>query len=559
MKRTTILLTLFVITLARSQDIKLNGTVSAENHQIKNVADPTEGKDAVSNSYLQSELDKLINRIEYLENSDRDFYIDEADAISGLYDAYAQLKEGTGYYRQWFLSNLYAASDQGTSSWRHGNFRAGTIVSTDPLLEGPWNEMYSAINSTNIVIERIQDTQMDESLKARILGEAKFLRGLHYFNLVRCFGEVPLRTSSVQPGEGGLAVSPISDIYLVIIEDLTAASQDCWGFGETRNGFTNDIGRATNAAAHALLSKVYLRIASAKRTAEAGIEGNAKFLEFTETTDFYYQKAKEHADAAISQGDYALVGDLDSWVEIFGTTNGNNTEMLFDIQGLSWKDEQGTALSNLFSPRGAGLSADGWGGTNKLHPKFINFQIDKTDPRYQNSIVREYQDATRTYVLTAASTGYTRSITNTGAPAGNLNMVYTAKYVDSNATTEYSSRQNWHVIRLADVYLMRAEAMAELSQNPADAAADINALRQRVGAADLDMAGMSMDDFRTALLRERGVELYMEGHRFFDLTRMGVYDEYCRTVFGNDIGARQAEDYFWPIPSTETSANENIN
>jgi hypothetical protein len=98
-----------------------------------------------------------------------------------------------------------------------------------------------------------------------------------------------------------------------------------------------------------------------------------------------------------------------------------------------------------------------------------------------------------------------------------------------------------------------------LSQNPADAAADINALRQRVGAADLDMAGMSMDDFRTALLRERGVELYMEGHRFFDLTRMGVYDEYCRTVFGNDIGARQAEDYFWPIPSTETSANENIN
>jgi hypothetical protein len=354
-----------------------------------------------------------------------------------------------------------------------------------------------------------------------------------------------------------LGLSPITDIYQVIIDDLTDASQDCWGFGEIKNGFTNDIGRATSAAAHGLLSKVYLRIASAKRTAEAGNEGNAKFLDFAETAAFYYQKAKDHADAAINQGDYALVGDLDSWVEIFSPTNGNNTEMLFDIQGSSLT-EQGTAVSNLFSPRGAGLSGGGWGGTNKLHPRFVNFQIDKTDPRYQNSIVRDYQDATKSYVLNNNSNGYVRSITESGAPNGNLNMVYTAKYVDSNATTEYTSEQNWHVIRLADVYLIRAEAMAELSQNPVDAAADINALRQRVGAADLDMAGMSMDDFRTALLRERGVELYMEGHRFFDLTRLGVYDEYCRQVHNNSIGARQAADYFWPIPLTETSANDNI-
>jgi hypothetical protein len=395
---------------------------------------------------------------------------------------------------------------------------------------------------------------MDETLKARVLGEAKFLRALHYFNLVRCFGEVPLRTSPVQSGEGGLPVSPIKDIYQVIIDDLTDASQNCWGLGETRNGFTNDIGRATNAAAHALLSKVYLRIASAKRTAQAGNEGNAKYLDFAETTAFYYQKAKNHADAAINQGDYALVGDLDSWVNIFSPTNGNNTEMLFDIQGSSLA-EQGTALSNLFSPRGAGLSGGGWGGTNKLVGKFINLQINKNDPRFQNSIVRAYQDATTTYVLTPASTAYKRTVTATGKPKNPLYQVFTAKYVDSNATTEYTSEQNWHVIRLADVYLMRAEAKAELNQNPVDAADDINELRQRVGAADLDMTGMSMEEFRTALLKERGVELYMEGHRFFDLTRMGVYDEYCKKV---GFGTRQAADYFWPIPLTETSANENI-
>jgi hypothetical protein len=501
--------------------------------------------------------DDILEENPVVQLSTEQFYQTETDALAGLTGAYAQLKDGVGYYRQQFLSNLHAASDQGNSSWKHGNFRKGTIVSTDQNLRNPWNEMYRGIRDANNIIAQVPAINMDETLKARVLGEAKFLRGLHYFNLVRCFGEVPLRTSPVQPGEGGLTVSPITEVYQVIIDDLMAASQDCWGFGETKNGFTNDIGRATNAAAHALLSKVYLRIASAKRTAQSGIEVNAKFLEFTETTAFYYQKAKDHADAAINQGDYALVGDLDSWVNIFSPTNGNSTEMLFDIQGSSLT-EQGTAVSNLFSPRGAGLSGGGWGGTNKLHPKFINFNIDKNDPRFQNSIVRAYQDASKSYVLNNNSNGYVRSITETGAANGNLNMVYTAKYVDSNATTEYTSEQNWHVIRLADVYLMRAEAMAELSQNPVEAVDDINALRQRVGAADLDLIGMSMDDFRTALLRERGVELYMEGHRFFDLTRMGVYNEYCKTVHGNNFGARQAADYFWPIPLTETSANDNI-
>ena len=60
------------------------------------------------------------------------------------------------------------------------------------------------------------------------------------------------------------------------------------------------------------------------------------------------------------------------------------------------------------------------------------------------------------------------------------------------------------------------------------------------------------------ILKERAVELYMEGHRFFDLTRFGVYDEYCRFVYGDTDGARQAEDYTWPIPIIETSSNSEI-
>jgi hypothetical protein len=106
---------------------------------------------------------------------------------------------------------------------------------------------------------------------------------------------------------------------------------------------------------------------------------------------------------------------------------------------------------------------------------------------------------------------------------------------------------------------MRAEAMAEISQNPSQANADFNILRNRVEMSNFDGIGMDMDNFRTALLEERAVELYMEGHRFFDLTRMGVLDEYCRFLHGDNEGQRQAEDYFWPIPISETAANDNIN
>ncbi|WP_439130901.1 RagB/SusD family nutrient uptake outer membrane protein [Polaribacter sp.] len=487
------------------------------------------------------------------------FYQNESDALAGLTAAYAQLKRGNGYYRQQFLSNLYAASDQGQSSFNHRDFRFGTIINSHPLIERSWLDIYAAIKDANNVISRVPGVpEIDEELRLRILGEARFLRALHYFNLVRCYGEVPLRTTPVKPGEVGLPKSSLEEIYNVITEDLSFAAEHCWGFNENRNGFTNDIGRVTKASAHGLLTKVYVQMASSLRTAIEGQAGNAIYLTLTQSPDFYYQKAIEQADLCLQQPSYVLSSNLNEFRVIFDADKGNNSEMLFDIQGASIAGE-GTAVSNLFSPRNSGLAGGGFGGVNRLQPQFINESIDKTDPRYINTIINFYQDETRTYTLGPGLTGYIRTITATGAPNGNLSRVFTSKYIDTGASTEYTSQQNWHVIRLADVYLLRAEALAELNQNPALANPDINILRSRVEMAVMfDGAGLTMEEFREALLRERGVELFMEGHRFFDLTRMGIYDEYCRRTYGNNVGARGAEDYTWPIPLIESSANENI-
>jgi hypothetical protein len=488
------------------------------------------------------------------------FYKNENDALAALTAVYADLKSDNGYYRQLYLSNLFGASDQGTpNNGRFRDWRQGTITSSDPNLPSTWTEIYAGIREANNVIARVPEIEnMDADLQARIIGEARFLRALNYFNLVRCWGEVPLRTQPVEPGEGGLPVSPIQDIFDVIINDLEYASEHCWGFSETRNGYANNIGRVTKASAHAMLAKVYVQIASSKRTASEGILGNDRYNGISGSYQSYYQLAKEQCDLVLNESYYKLVTNLEDWKKIFDANNGNNPEMLFEVQGSSIV-EQGTAVSNLFSPRNAGLSGGGFGGTNAFMSSFVNKNIDKNDIRFQNSIIHEFQDETISYVLNPASTGYLRTNIETGASLSTLFRVFTSKYIDRDATTEYTSQQNWHIIRLADVYLIRAEALAEISGDPSMANADLNILRSRVGMANFDGTGMSMADFRTALLNERGAELSVEGHRFFDLTRMGVYDEYCRSTYGNADGARQPEDYTWPIPLIESSANENIN
>ena len=299
------------------------------------------------------------------------------------------------------------------------------------------------------------------------------------------------------------------------------------------------------------------QIASSKRTASEGVLGNELYLEFPESYVNYYQYAKDECDSAINGQGFNLSGSLEEWVTIFDADNGNNPEMIFDVQGSSLTG-QGTAVSNLFSPRNAGLSGTGFGGTNKLKPLFINNRIDKYDNRFQNSIITQYETSTRIFNVNPGFTGYIPTNIETGNTLGTLWQIWTAKYIDSEATTEYTSRQNWHIIRLADVYLMRAEASAEISSDPAAANNDINILRNRIEMGDIDYSAYTMNSFREELLRERAVELYMEGHRFFDLTRFGVYDEYCRFIYGDTDGARQPEDYTWPIPINEVSTNSEI-
>jgi hypothetical protein len=495
----------------------------------------------------------------FTQPSTENFYQNQTDALAALTSVYARLKSGNGYYKQGFTSTLHASSDQGLSSYLFKEFKTGVVTSSNQSINNLWKELYLGIRDANNVIANVPNISMDEVLKNRIIGEAKFLRALNYFNLVRCFGEVPLRVNPVEAGDAqGLPVSSIVKIYDVIIEDLNFAATHCWKRNESKGNYINNLGRATSTSAHALLAKVYTRIGSAKRTANEGVTGNKLYLEFSESYINYYQYAKKESDAAINDQEFKLTNNLEEWKTIFNADNGNNSEMIFDVQGSSLTG-QGTAISNLFSPRNAGLSGSGFGGSNKLKGKFINNRINKSDNRFKESIISQYETSSRIFNVNPGYTGYIPTVKETGKKAGTLWQIWTAKYIDKQATTEYTSRQNWHIIRLADVYLMRAEANAEISSDPSAANNDVNILRNRVEMNNIDYSSLNMNSFRKELLKERAVELYMEGHRFFDLTRFGVYDEYCKLIYGNIEGARQPEDYFWPIPLIEVSTNSEIN
>ena len=205
-----------------------------------------------------------------MQTETENFYQNPNDALDGLTSAYARLKSGNGYYKQKYLSTLFAASDQGLSTFLLNDFKNGNVTSSNPYTEDIWIDIYKAIRDANNVIAKVPSIDMDESLKFRIIGEAKFLRALHYFNLVRCFSEIPLRLVPVEADVNeGLPISSISEIYDAIISDLEFAANFCWDRNETRNGETNNLGRVTKAAANAMLAKVYLRMASCKRTAMA--------------------------------------------------------------------------------------------------------------------------------------------------------------------------------------------------------------------------------------------------------------------------------------------------
>lgn len=266
-----------------------------------------------------------------------------------------------------------------------------------------WDGCYKAIYMCNLAMEKAAEVEMDEGLRNQYVGEARFLRALLYFELVRNFGNVPLvvtTPTSFDPESTQIPRDDASAVYNQIVEDLTFASQN---LPASYTG--NNVGRATSGAANGILGKVYLTMGD-KAKAETALR------------------------AVVNSGLYQL---MDTYAAVWDINNENNAESLFELQFKPVTD--GSPMQNLFSSIAAtGVPGGGLG----------------------------YNLATADLVEAFEPGDLRKDITMAVDPNG---VSYTIKYNDPGMTAGNNSGHNFYILRYADVLLLLAEAIGESAES----------------------------------------------------------------------------------------------
>ncbi|MDB5156732.1 MAG: SusD family protein [Mucilaginibacter sp.] len=386
-------------------------------------------------------------------------------------------------------------------------FSAPTPYSTNKLTSnlsyygiGLWSSAYKTIYGANAILEGIaasKSPDLHDNVRTELIAESKFLRAFSYLYLVSLFGDVPKVLTIDFNKTALLPRTPQKEIYDLIIQDLKDAQAV----------LPSDYSNAPNGqriipnkwAATALLARVYL------------YEGD-------------YANAAAQASAVISNSQYNLVSDPN------GVFLKNSKEAIWQLQ----QDVNITSLGNAtvegseFIPntnRHTGIAYD------FLPDQFMN-SFEPGDKRRQS------------WVDTTNSTIY-------GGPRDIFYYPVKYKTGSDNYVTGGAATEYYMVLRLAEQYLIRAEAEYRGVNGGAGAAiADLNVIRKRAGLADLP-SSMSSDELLKAVAHERQIELFCEwGHRWFDLRRLGLAHDVLSNTSYKQPWAGDFQ-FLYPVPITE--------
>ena len=397
------------------------------------------------------------------------------------------------------------------SSDTGGQFDFFTLTPTNSFLSNAWNSSYHIIHQCNLVLKYNPGIDYSsDSLKNRIEGEARFVRGLTYFNLVRMFGDIPIVDHIQTQAEARAARrDPAADVYELIISDLSTA------VSLLPASYSGDnIGRATKYAAETLLAKVYLTIHE-------------------------YDDVLPLLEDVISSKKYQL---LPNYGDIFLPENAGNKEMIFEIQFEGGNLGEGSR----------------WGF--RAHPRAIAgaMGISASDASIPSKSI-----------MNALGTGNPRADASYGAMtySGTTRNHLKKHYMEHGV--QNSSDDNWPLLRYADVLLMYAEAHNETVDTPDSLDIDyINQIRRR--AYGLNKTDTSKDvnnlekmdkvAFRNTIWKERRLELAFEGHRWFDLVRTGEYVTVMNEHALDEGKQITVHDWnnLYPVPQAQIDINPNL-
>ncbi|MCC4211627.1 RagB/SusD family nutrient uptake outer membrane protein [Leeuwenhoekiella parthenopeia] len=332
-----------------------------------------------------------------------------------------------------------------------------------------WTQWYKTIGRARQAIELTELYEGPTSApKERIIAEAKFLRALNYFWLVRSFGDVPIQSIDL------VERASVEEVYAYIEQDLTEAIADL----PLKNDYaSSDIGRATKGSAQGLLAKVYL----------------------------YQEKWQQAADMAnnlITSNQYDLEPD---YATIWRESTENGPESVFEIQARGEIPQHG--VQQYSQTQGArGPSGWGWGFNSPSKNLEDAFNAE-------GDVIR--RDAT---IIFAGETLWDGRVVSTSVE----NPRYSEKAYSSANAGQGDGDKNIRVLRFAEILLIRAEALNELGQSAA-ALTPLNRVRSRVNLPAVTTTDQAQ--LRRAIWKERRLELAMEHDRWFDLIRTGQAKE----------------------------------
>ena len=427
------------------------------------------------------------------------FYRNEGDAIAAVNAVYATFinSTGDGYYGRNFPMLVEYPTEAVTSGRLGGTNERSlpdnySLTSTHAYLNTVWNSAYGAINRANAVLDNVPGIDMTVATRDRILGEARFLRALHYFNLVRMWGGVPLRleeTTASTPLQ--LPRSSAGAVYDQIVTDLTAAIPAL-----PTSYPSSERGRVTRGAAKTLLGKVYL---------QRGATGVGSATDFA--------SAEEILRQVVDSGGYSLVSNFATMFDVYGgTLNENNTEVIFDIQNIRVQG-LGGRMSSHMAPNSVapylGASTNGSVGAE------LNFfQSFATDDARRNGTWLLSWNRGGTIVTWSPTASNTTNANTYGS-----HVPFPRKYLDPQMTSTGAEEPNYILLRYADVLLMLAEAINEQDGPTSEAVGFVNQVRRRSNVLTDLTTSLSAAQFKDSIFLERRKELVLEGHGHFDSVR----------------------------------------
>lgn len=410
--------------------------------------------------------------------NEQDFLNNPDNAIQLVNGVYNKMLDYNMYSFPWIgiTSITSDDADKGSSPGDTGTDKhkmdALTFDPSDISFNDVWQGRYAGIYRANNALFYLEQLTIDESLKNRMIGEVKFLRAVFYFDLVRCFGDVPLVIEKIDLNDTELIKQtvfirkPKADVYAQIEADLTDAASKLPLKSEYQ---ARDLGRATKGAAKALLAKAHLYQQE-------------------------WEAAFNVAGEVISSGQYGLMPD---YAQVWREVGENGTESIFEVQATLTKGIG--QYTDVQGPRG---TPDlGWGfNTPSLN---LSNSYAAGDPRRAATIMD---------VPGTLWDGFVAP-TTWASPRYNY-KAYQSSIAESWNGNKGETAKNLRLLKYSDILLIRAEAAFQMG-NTTEARDRVNEIRNRVGVGELTSVTLQQ------IYNERRWEMAMEHDRWFDLVRTG--------------------------------------